>query len=133
MLALGSLTTLAARAELPPWVYGERQRQAPVVVDMEVRTVSRGEGDARARCRILRVRRQPGHGQLKAGQFIQVRTPLPPVRPPGWVGPSPLPVPRPGERLTAWLTPVDGVLGTFEPAAGGHSFGPSLEEVRDPN
>ena len=51
---------------------------------------------------------------------------LPPPRPQGWAGPSPLPLLRPGQRLPAWLAP-DPPL--FRPAAGGRSFGPSLEEA----
>lgn len=135
-LALAAALTLpiplAAHAELPPWVYGEQQRQAPVVAQLTVAKVSREAGELKARCKVVRVIRQPATGQLKPGQFVEVRYPLPPSRSPAMVGPAPLPVLSSGQSVTAWLQPIRGSVGRFSPAAGGRSFGPSMEKAMEP-
>ena len=148
---LGALTGLScfaalmlgapARAELPPWVYGQEQRQAPLRAEIQVLQVQLDpERQVRARLRLLAIQRQPLPARLRPGQTIVVTYTLPPARPQGWAGPSPLPLLRPGQRLPAWLAPEpqtaalaaaavsNGAL--FRPAAGGRSFGPSLEEAR---
>jgi hypothetical protein len=122
----------AALAELPPWAYGEQQRQAPVVVGLVVISASGGTEEVALRCRLIQVIRQPPNGQLRAGQTLVLRYPVPPSRQPAMVGPSPLPVLRPGQKATAWLSPIPGQLATFRPAAGGKSFGPSMEEAVEP-
>ena len=119
-------------AELPPWVYGEQQRRAPVVVRLRVVQAEREGNEARVRGEVLRVWRQPATASLKPGQGIGLRYSLPPERAPGLVGPSSLPLPRPGEEVNAWLQPIEGHRETFAPAAGGRSFGPSLENSRQP-
>ena len=126
------LGPLPAHAELPPWAYGDQQRQAPVVVQLVVLSAARQGEEALVRGRVLRVERQPAAGSLKRGQTIEVRYSLPPQRAPGFVGPSPLRLPGVGEQLSAWLTPLPGRGGSFAPAAGGRSFGPSMEEVHEP-
>jgi hypothetical protein len=131
-LSLFGFSSASVRAELPPWVYGEQQRQAPVVVKLVVLEAARQEGNARVRGQVARVWRQPANGQLRPGQTLWLRYSLPPERTLGWAGPSPLRLPRIGEALTAWLQPVSGSPGTFAPAAGGHSFGPSLEGFKEP-
>lgn len=131
LAALG-VNPAVVRAELPPWVYGEQQRQAPVVVRLQVLQAEREGGEARVRGRVLRVWRQPATSGLKAGQTIGMRYSLPPERAPGWAGPSSLPLPRQGQELTAWLQPINGTAATFAPAAGGRSFGPSLEGLKEP-
>jgi hypothetical protein len=118
-------------AELPPWAYGEQQRLAPVVVNLRVLGAEREGREARVRGRVLRVWRQPASA-LKTGQTLTIRYSLPPERAPGWAGPSPLPLPRQGEELKAWLQPIGGQPATFAPAAGGRSFGPSLERFKTP-
>lgn len=130
--ALAGLSALPARAELPPWVYGEQQRQASVVVEMAVGNRSILAEDLVLRCRLLKVIRQPATGQLRAGQAVVVRYPLPPGGSPGVVGPAPVPQLHPGDKVTAWLKPLSGAIGTFAPAAGGRSFGPSMEQMREP-
>ncbi|MFN9546720.1 MAG: hypothetical protein ACK6AD_06580 [Cyanobacteriota bacterium] len=130
-MALG-LSPVVARAELPPWVYGERQRRAPLVVQLRVLQAQRSGGEARVRGQVLQVWRQPRTTSLKPGQAIEVRYSLPPERAPGWVGPSSLSLPGLGDAFTAWLLPIDGSSATFAPAAGGRSFGPALEGVKEP-
>lgn len=122
----------AARAELPPWVYGDQQRQAPLVAALAVQRVSRVGADVVVRGRVERVIRQTGPVVVTPGQVIQLRYAAPPERAVAMVGPSPLRLPKRGERLTAWLTPIRGETASFAPAAGGHSFGPSLEDMREP-
>ena len=122
-----------ARAELPPWVYAEEQRQAPLRLELQVlRAVASGE-QLQVRARVLVIQRQRSPLRLRPGNTIELRYPLPPPRPRGWVGPSPIPRLVVGERVSAWLTPLSGQPGLFAPAAGGRSFGPSLEDVQDPN
>ena len=79
-----------ARAELPPWAYGEQQRQAPVVLRMAVEQgVNRG-GDLHVQGRVLQVIRQPKSGQIKAGQRIWLVYGMPEPRPVAMVGPAPV-------------------------------------------
>lgn len=121
-----------ARAELPPWVYGQEQRQAPLRAEIRVLQVQLDpERQVRARLRLLAIQRQPLPARLRPGQTIVVAYTLPPERPQGWAGPSPLPLLRPGQRLPAWLSPDPVAVALYRPAAGGRSFGPSLEAAGD--
>lgn len=130
--ALAGLMPVAAQAELPPWVYGDQQRQAKVVTQLKVQDVVPVGVELRARCWVLKVLRQPPNGQLRAGQRLELRYPLPSQRQPGVVGPSPLRALSPGETITAWLNPIPGHIGQFAPAAGGRTFGPPMEQVWEP-
>jgi hypothetical protein len=125
-----------ARAELPPWVYAEEQRRAPLRLALQVlRAVARGE-QLQVRGVVLAIHRQRSPLRLRPGDTIELRYPVAPPRPRGWVGPSPIPRLQAGERVSAWLTPLSGQPGQpglWAPAAGGRSFGPSLEDVQDPN
>ena len=141
-LALGSLlgagSWLApvppARAELPPWVYGQEQREAPLRLELEVLTTQRWPAlqpdQLLLQARVLSVVRQPRGGRLRPGDRLQLRYPLPPQHPSGWVGPAPLPLLTAGQRVPAWLTPDPAAPGVYRPAAGGRSFGPAMEEFR---
>ena len=138
--ALGAITLVvspAVRAELPPWVYGQEQRDAPYVLELLVRSVHATSAGAepaqlQVRAQVLEVKRQPPAARLRAGDGITLRYSLPPSRPAGWVGPAPLPLLQAGERLPAWLAPDPSLPGVLQPAAGGRSFGPSLEGEREP-
>ena len=138
--ALGSLALnlcSVSRAELPPWVYGQEQRQAPYALELLVRSVhSTGTAAAGQRlqvqAQVVEVKRQPPGARLKPGDRIMLGYALPQPRPQGWVGPSPLPQLEPGERMPAWLTLDPDRPGSYQPAAGGRSFGPSLETVVEP-
>ncbi|MEY3750507.1 MAG: hypothetical protein RLZZ631_59 [Cyanobacteriota bacterium] len=136
-LALGLLPA-ASRAELPPWVYGQEQRQAPYVLELLVRSVHSNATVAQPQrlevwAQVLEVKRQPAGARLKPGDRIRLSYALPPARPQGWVGPSPLPLLEPGEHLPAWLAPDPDRSGSYQPAAGGRSFGPSMETVVEPS
>jgi hypothetical protein len=128
-----ALPPLPAAAELPPWVYGEQQRQAPLVVDLRIEELRAVPAGFRARGRVLAVRRQDRGRPVRTQQLLTLRLPPLPERAPAWVGPSPLAPPRLGDRLTAWLQPAAGRSTDWLPAAGGRSFGPSLEASPDPN
>lgn len=130
--ALAGWMPAAARAELPPWAYGEQQRQAKVVMQLKVHEVVPVGVELKARCWVLKVLRQPPSGQLRPGQRIELRYPLPSQRQPGMVGPSPLRALSPDEAVTAWLNPIPEEIGRFAPAAGGRSFGPPMEMVWEP-
>lgn len=120
------------RAELPPWVYGQEQRQAPLKAEVQVLRVQLDPGrEVRAQLRLLTIQRQPQPPRLRPGQTIRLAYKLAPARPPGWAGPSALPLLRPGQTLPAWLSPDPAEAALFRPAAGGRAFGPSLETARD--
>ena len=132
-LAVAPLIGLTpAQAELPPWVYAEEQRSAPLVVELQVTSVEADASPVVLRARVLRVQRKPGAIQLRDGDSLEIRYPLPPRRPEGWVGPAPVPLLRAGERVMAWLVADPKVAQVWAPAAGGRSFGPSLEDLPSP-
>jgi hypothetical protein len=129
-LAAVPLIALApVRAELPPWVYAEEQRSAPLVADLQVISVAADASFVVVKARVLRLERQPAAIELRPGDSLEVRYPLPPKRAEGWVGPAPLPLLRSGERVTAWLVADPELPRVWAPAAGGRSFGPSLEDL----
>ena len=130
--ALAGLMPGAAQAELPPWAYGEQQRQAKVVMKLKVQGVVPVGGELKASCWVLKVLLQPPSGQLRAGQRMELSYPLPSWRQPGLVGPSPLRALSPGKEIKAWLNPIPGAIGHFAPAAGGRCFGPPMERVLEP-
>lgn len=137
-LVLGSLAcSSVVRAELPPAVYAQEQRQAPYALELLVRSVHRTGTVAAGQqlqvvAQVLEVKRQPAGARLKLGDQILLDYALPPARAQGWVGPSPVPALEPGERVPAWLSPDRARPGRFQPAAGGRSFGPSLEAMVEP-
>lgn len=119
--------TPAARAELPPYVYAEEQRQAEVVLRLRVLSTLRRRDQLTVQAQVLAIQRQRLARPLTVGQTITLRYGLPIWRRQGWVGPSPVPVLKTGEEVTAWLDRDPATTGRFRPAAGGLSFGPSLE------
>lgn len=134
-IALGTaLLAVAARAELPPWVYGQQQREAPLVVELSILAVETDAAGFRVQGRVLAVRRQRRPAPVRVGSRLWLR--LPPLAAtgsaPALPGPAPLQPPRPGARLTAWLEPGPSGGAPWLPAAGGRSFGPTLEAVREP-
>jgi hypothetical protein len=142
-LVLGSLLEAAtwlallppAQAELPPWVYGQEQREAPLRLELEVLTVQRWPllqpRQLLLRAQVLAVMRQPRGGRLRPGDRLQLRYPLLAQHPRGWVGPAPLPLLTAGQRVQAWLAPDPAGPSVYRPAAGGYSFGPEMEAVRE--
>ena len=124
-----------ARAELPPWVYGQEQREAPLRLELEVLAVRRWPAlqatQVLVQARVLAVVRQPRGGRLRPGDRLQLRYPQPPQHSSGWVGPAPLPLLTVGQRVPAWLAPDPAAPGAYWPAAGGRSFGPVMEAFRE--
>ena len=125
----------AARAELPPWVYGQEQREAPLRLELEVLSAQRWPAlqptQLVVQARVLAVVRQPRGGSLRPGDRLQLRYALPPQRRSGWVGPALLPLLTPGQQVPAWLSPDPAAPGLYRPAAGGRSFGPVMEAFRE--
>ncbi len=127
LLALGagldaSLAAAAARAELPPAVYAERQRQAAVVVDLEVQRVSVIGAELHIRAKVLAVQRRPRGSSLEAGQRIDLFYSHPERHLANWPGPGPIPILQRGQQTRAWLKPLGDRPGGFSPAAGSQSF-----------
>ena len=105
---LGLAAVVPARAELAPWVYGEQQRQAPLVVDLrilEVAPLPAGAEGLRLRGRVLAVKRQVRGGGVRTNQVLTLRLPPVPRRSqPPMVGPAPPAATRggkPGDGLAA--------------------------------
>lgn len=118
-----------ARAELPPYVYADQQRAAQAVVQLQVLQTLRQGQELSVKARVLAIRRQSLSPRLRVGQTLSLRYPLPVWRRQGWVGPSPVPVLKQGEQVTAWLNRDTAQGPWFKPAAGGFSFGPSMESM----
>ena len=111
-----------ARAELPPAVYAKRQRQAAVVLDLEVQRVSLIGTEVHIRAKVLAVLRRPRGSSLEAGQRIDLLYSHPERHPAGWVGPGPIRMLQRGQKTRAWLNPLADRPGGFTPAAGSQSF-----------
>ena len=111
-----------ARAELPPAVYAERQRQAAVVVDLEVQRISLIGTELQIRAKVLAVQRRPRGSLLEAGQRIDLFYSHPERHQANWPGPSPIPMLQRGQQTRAWLNPLADRPGGYAPAAGSHSF-----------
>ena len=102
-LALGLWAVAAAPAgsELPPWIYGDEQRRAPVVAEIRGE-LSQARGQIQnLRARLLSVQRQPAGLLLSPSNLIEIVYRRPAERPMGWVGPSPIPVLQRGTRSAA--------------------------------
>ncbi len=126
LLVLIVLLGVAARAELPPSAYQERQQAAPeflVIVVQKVWTRQEwGRTLVTLNARVKQVRRTTS--KLKPGQLIRIRytrerrnTPM--------VGPGPIPILRAGQSCPAFLE-FDGLPrgknGFYAPVAGAYSF-----------
>ena len=111
-------------AELPPWVYKERQDKAPEALVIKVRSVTKKETteerwkriDFTVQAELEKVKRSATN--LAAGTTITIqysrREHFQPI-----VGPSEVPVLKEGQTYTAYLS-ADAKV--YTPAAGGQSF-----------
>lgn len=112
------------RAELPPSAYEALQSEAPDVFAIEVLDVKKhagpeaGDQDIQVVAQIVDVKRSSSGST--AGSLIHILFTIP-RRPPGFVGPAPVPVPARGDRSPAYLRPL-GKPGDFAPAAGAMTF-----------
>jgi hypothetical protein len=125
--------SLCARAELPPYVYQELQKEAPELLQIEVldskkkpspADKSRADGarfyHVELTAKVLEVERTDSN--LKPGDVIRIaygRTERP--KNSGWVGPSEIPVLKKGVVSTAYLGKGEE-SDVYSPAARGFSF-----------
>jgi hypothetical protein len=114
----------AVRAELPPYVYKERQEKAPEALVIKVRSVSKRETaeqdwkqiEFTVKAEVQKVERSAT--KLAPGTTIEIRYSQRHYSPP-MVGPSEVPALREGQVCPAYLA-AEGK--TYSPAAGGYSF-----------
>ena len=117
-------TSNAVRAELPPWVYKERQEKAPEALVIKVQSVSRRETaeanwkqiDFTVEAEVQKVERTAT--KLSPGATITIQYSQRRYTPP-MVGPSEVPALKEGQVCPAYLS-ADGKV--YSPAAGGFSF-----------
>ena len=123
-LAIALATIAQVRAELPPWVYKERQAKAPEALVIKVRSVTKREVveekwkrlDITVDAAVEKVERSAT--KLTSGATITIRYSrreyFQPI-----VGPSEIPTLKEGQTCLAYLS-AEGK--TYGPAAGGQSF-----------
>lgn len=111
-------------AELPPSAYEQMQSNATEYLDIEILRVDiapaavQGQQDVELTARIVKVHRTKSN--LQPGGMLNIAYTLA-DRPPGFVGPSAVPVPAEGEKTVAYLKSGEAP-GQFLPAAGAMSF-----------
>lgn len=114
----------AVQAELPPYVYKERQEKAPEALFIKVTSVSKRETagenwkqtDFTVKAEVQKVERSAT--KLEPGTTIEIRYRQRHYSPP-MVGPSEVPALKEGQVCPAYLA-AEGK--TYSPAAGGYSF-----------
>jgi hypothetical protein len=112
------------RAELPPWVYKERQEKAPEALVIKVKSVNIRETteanwkqtEFTVKAEVQKVERSAA--KLVAGATIEIQYSQRHYSPP-IVGPSEVPALKEGQFCPAYLS---GDGKTYSPAAGGYSF-----------
>lgn len=122
VLAL-SVLVVPAFAELPPSAYIEMQRNAPEHLRIEVLRVEKeaaadNQEIIQATALVIEVFRTAT--DLQTGDMITIRYTFQPL-PPGFVGPSPIPVLNEAVVTVAYLSKPEGEMD-YQPAAGGMSF-----------
>jgi len=114
----------SGRAELPPSVYEKMQADAPEKISMQVLRVEVEIGDSAVdqKVTVMSVIEKVDRtaGGLKPGEFLTIVYTVT-ERPPGWVGPGPVPFLSEQEQVTAYLRKVPD-SEFYEPAAGAMSF-----------
>jgi hypothetical protein len=124
LVLLCAVTIDSSRAELPPWVYKERQQKAPEALVIKVKSVSKRETieghwtqiEFTVKAEVRNVERSAS--TLAPGATIEIRYSqrhyLQPI-----TGPSEVPTLTEGQVYSAYLS---GDGKTYSPAAGGYSF-----------
>lgn len=124
VVVLGLIALLETRAELPPWVYKERQEKAPEALVIKIKSVKTSErAEPRAKviefiveAEVEKVERSAT--KLAPGAIIKIvysrSEHFQPI-----AGPSEIPGLKEGQRCPAYLS-RDGDI--YSPAAGGYSF-----------
>ncbi|MEY2520217.1 MAG: hypothetical protein QOF24_1976 [Verrucomicrobiota bacterium] len=122
----GAIMMGAVRAELPPWVYKERQEKAPEALVIKVRSAARTEKlekegrtiDWKIEAEVEKVERSAT--RLTAGAVIEIRYLQHTYFEPR-AGPSEIPALSEGQTCPAYLGGGKDGKG-YAPAAGGFSF-----------
>jgi hypothetical protein len=121
---LCAVTIVSSRAELPPWVYKERQEKAPEALVIKVQSVIQRETteekwkqiEFTVTAEVQKVERSAS--KLAPGATIEIRYSQRHYSQPV-VGPSEVPALKEGQVCPAYLS-GDGKV--YSPAAGGYSF-----------
>ncbi len=116
--------TLTLKAELPPYIYENYQKNAPEALTIlaekvETSFISMSEKSVTITAKIIRVKRSKS--KLKRGDSITIVYNSTFWRPNGWVGPSSLPVLTEKQRYKAFLRKGEK-NNYYYPAARGKSF-----------
>jgi hypothetical protein len=124
LVLLCAITIDSSRAELPPWVYKERQEKAPEALVIKVQSVSQLEKteekwtqiEFTVKAEVRKVERSAS--KLAPGATIEIRYGQRHYSQP-IAGPSEVPALTEGQVYPAYLS---GDGKTYSPAAGGYSF-----------
>jgi hypothetical protein len=124
LVLLCALTIDSSRAELPPWVYKERQEKAPEALLIKVQSVIQRETteekwkqiEFTVTAEVRKVERSAT--MLATGATIEIRYSQRHYSQP-IAGPSEVPALKEGQVCPAYLS---GDGKTYSPAAGGYSF-----------
>jgi hypothetical protein len=124
LVLLCAVTIDSSRAELPPWVYKERQEKAPEALLIKVQSVSKREMieghwteiEFTVTAEVQKVERSAS--KLAPGATIEIRYSQRHYSQP-IAGPSEVPALKEGQICPAYLS---GDGKTYSPAAGGYSF-----------
>jgi hypothetical protein len=124
LVLLCALTIDSSRAELPPWVYKERQEKAPEALVIKVQSVIQRETteekwkqiEFTVTAEVRKVERSAT--MLAPGATIEIRYSQRHYSQP-IAGPSEVPALKEGQVCPAYLS---GDGKTYSPAAGGYSF-----------
>lgn len=118
------LWTQVLHAELPPSVYENMQKSAPEslhILVLEVKKDSSLFGDTHVTIKAKVTHIYQSKGNVKKEDIIKIKYTTKTSFPPGWVGPSSLPILKEKETYPAYLQ-KDKMHDFFTPAARGKSF-----------
>lgn len=123
-LALLLQSILVSHAELPPSAYEQMQNSATATFRISVLQVLKTatndphQTEIHIIADVVKVGRS--QTKIRPGEIITIRY-IVTERPPGWVGPGEIPIPRQGEEVPAFLNQIPDST-EYTPAAGTMSF-----------
>ncbi len=113
----------AAKAELPPYVYEEMQKNSSeqlTIETLEVKSSLSGINEKSYSITAKVTGIAKSKSRLHKGDTITIEYTRVIAHPPGWVGPSPIPVLEQGQSYKAYLHRDED--GKYRPSARGRSF-----------